>query len=83
MSGQPSTVRCHSGYTYAQRPVSFTHAGEEYRVERILMENRTPNGKLFLVETGSGQRFELIFFESTADWQILILQDSSSPGLNK
>ena len=65
-----SSVRCHSGYTYAQRPISFTHEGEEYRVERILTENRIPNGKLFLVETGSGQHFELTFFESTSGWKI-------------
>ena len=65
-------VRCHSGYTYAQRPVSFTLKGEERRVARVLIENKTPEGKQFLVETGSGQQFKLIFFESTSGWQVQI-----------
>ena len=76
MSGQQTdqdTVRCHSGYTYAQRPVSFIYKGEEYRVKRILTENRTPDGKKFRVETELGLRFELNFSESTGGWQIRMI----------
>ena len=63
-------VRCHSGYTYAQRPVSFTHDGKDYRVARVITEMKFPDGKQFLVETESGQIFKLTFSESSGDWLI-------------
>ncbi|MFN2144274.1 MAG: hypothetical protein ACK2T7_02925 [Anaerolineales bacterium] len=65
-----ASVRCHSGYDYAQRPINFTHKGKEHQVARLVQEIRTPDGKQFLVETGSGQVFELIYAESTGEWQI-------------
>jgi len=67
------SVRCHSGYTYAQRPVSFTHASKDHQVERVVSENKIPGGAQFLVETESGQVFELTFSEVTGDWQIRIV----------
>ena len=43
--GTRNSVQCHSGYTYAQRPVSFTHNGKDYQVERVITEKRLPEGK--------------------------------------
>ncbi len=67
---EQDSVRCHSGYEYAQRPLSFTHKCKDHQVARLVREIRTPDGKQFRVETESGQVFELIYIESTGDWQI-------------
>jgi hypothetical protein len=49
-----------SGYTYAQRPVSFTWNDRPYQVETVLGEWKTPDKKIFLVRTTSGEEFELV-----------------------
>lgn len=75
MSGkwaEPDVVRCHSGYTYAQRPVSFAYSGRDYAIENIVAENRFPDGKQFLVQTGDGKLFELIYNEVNDHWQVRI-----------
>lgn len=68
--GGGEIVRCHSGYTYAQRPMSFRHEGKEYQIERIIAEKRTPWGKSFLVAAESGGVFELSYDESGDAWQV-------------
>lgn len=49
-----------SGHTYAQRPVSFTWNDRLYHVEKVLAEWKTPDAKIFLVCTTSGEEFELV-----------------------
>lgn len=68
----PDQVRCHSGYTYAQRPVGFTFAGRVYTVVNIVAENRLPDGRQFLVQTRDGIFFDLIYTESNDCWQVRI-----------
>ncbi len=65
-------VHCHSGYTYAQRPVSFSFAGQDYDIETIVAENRFPDGRQFLVQTGDGNLFELIYNQVNDHWQVRI-----------
>lgn len=75
MSGkraEPEVVRCHSGYTYAQRPVSFSFAGQDYAVENIVAENRFPDGRQFLVQTRDGELFDLIYNQTNDHWQVRI-----------
>lgn len=75
MSGKragPDIVRCHSGYTYAQHPVSFSFSGQDYAVEKIVAENLFPDGRQFLVQTGDGKLFELIYNEVNDHWQVRI-----------
>ena len=75
MSGnQPAAaiVRCHSGYTYAQRPVAFWYAEQEYLVDGVLAESRFPDGRQFLVQTRDGKVFDLIYNKATDIWQVKI-----------
>ena len=69
-SGAGDSVRCHSGYTYAQRPVSFTYQCKEHQVEQVIAENRVPEGKQFLVTDESGEVFELRYNEPDDTWQV-------------
>ena len=71
-SAGPDIVRCHSGHTYAQRPESFSFAGQDYKIETIVVENRFPDGRQFLVQTGNGKLFELIYNEVNDHWQVRI-----------
>ena len=57
-------VEFFSGHTYAQRPVAFTWEGQNYQVESVLAESMTPEGKIFLVRTVSGEEFELVYQEA-------------------
>lgn len=53
-------VSFHSGHTYAQRPVAFTWNERNHQVEAVLAEWKTPDHKIFLVRTTSGDEFELV-----------------------
>jgi hypothetical protein len=70
------SVRCHSGYTYAQRPVRFTYDCKDYVVKRIVMESNTPEGKRFLVSTEIGKYFVLTYLEALDSWQIVKHKES-------
>lgn len=69
-SGTQVEVKCHSGYTYDERPVEFRVGGQVYRVTSITAEGRTPEGKWFQVVTGSGQTFRLSYFPAEDKWSI-------------
>jgi len=66
------SVRCHSGYTYAQRPVSCTYDGRDYTVEKIIAESRLPEGRQFLVQISDGKFFDLIYNQVDDQWQVRI-----------
>ena len=57
----------YSGHTYAQRPVAFSWEGQNYQVETVMAESMTPEGKIFLVRTTSGEAFELVYQEDEND----------------
>ena len=63
-------VQCHSGYAYAQRPVAFFWEGTQYAIEAVQNEWRSPAGKHFRVLTKHGSCFELVYDQSSDDWQI-------------
>ena len=63
-------VSCYSGYTYAQRPVSFTFEGEDYKVAEILKEWQEPEGKCFQVKTEGNNIFKLCYNEAQDKWQV-------------
>ncbi len=54
-------VSFYSGHSHAERPVAFTWNDKCYQVENVIAEWRTPDGKIFLVQTTDGQKFELIW----------------------
>ena len=67
---EQDTVRCHSGDSYAQRPLSFRYQDEEYQVAQIAAEWQEPHEKKFLVITQNGDTFELIYQIDEQFWRI-------------
>jgi hypothetical protein len=65
-----ANVACHSGYDYADRPVSFTREEEHLEIREIIARWRTPESKCFRVRTIDGQIFELSYSELPDSWQI-------------
>jgi hypothetical protein len=63
-------VECHSGYTYAERPVALRWQGWRLEVEAVEAEWRIPGGKRFLVRTRDGQQFELFYGEMYDEWRV-------------
>ena len=63
-------VECHSGYTYAERPVGLHWQGELLEVAAIESQWHSPDGKYFRVRTRDDQVFELIYSEAHAEWQV-------------
>jgi hypothetical protein len=66
-------VECHSGYTYAEKPLAFQWEGQRLEVASIEAEWRTPTGRSFRVRTPSGQQFELCYAEREDTWQIVLI----------
>ena len=63
-------VECHSGFTYAEKPVAFTWEGRRLEILAISAQWRSPQGRHFRVRTGNGQEFELSYREADNEWQI-------------
>ena len=61
-------VRCYSGYTYAQRPESFTWRGVEYQVEEIERAWQEPAQRCFQVRTQDNKLFKLCYNEVEREW---------------
>ena len=64
------TVRCYSGHTYAQRPVSFRVGESEYRVLSIQKTWREPGRVSFTVTTEEGPAFTLEYDEASDTWRL-------------
>jgi hypothetical protein len=63
-------VECHSGFTYADRPVALTWGGQRLEIVRILAEWRTPEKHWFRVRSADGREFELAYSQAAEEWQI-------------
>lgn len=63
-------VECHSGFTYADRPVALTWEGRRLEITRILAEWRTPQENHFRACTSDGREFELAYNQTLDEWQI-------------
>jgi putative sterol carrier protein len=63
-------VECHSGFTYADRPLALTWEGRRLEITQILAEWRTPEKNNFRVRTTEGRVFELAYNQSIDEWQI-------------
>ena len=64
------SVECHSGFTYAEKPVALTFLGRRLEVAEILAQGRTPQEKWFQVRTSDGRVFRLAYGEVSGEWQI-------------
>jgi intein/homing endonuclease len=63
-------VECHSGFTYADRPVALAWEDQRLEIVEVLAGWRTPEKKLFRVRTNDGREFELAYNQATDEWQI-------------
>jgi hypothetical protein len=63
-------VECHSGFTYADKPVALTWEGLRLEIVDIPAQWRTPDERHFRVRTSNGQDFELSYREAANEWQI-------------
>ena len=69
-------VRCYSGHTYPQRPVSFCWEGAEQVVAEVEAAWQEPGKHCFRVRTGGGRRFRLCYDRSCDGWQVTELARS-------
>lgn len=66
----PELVECHSGYTYAERPIALHWQGERLLVQEIEARWRIPGGPCFRVRTEDGRAFELFYGELYDEWRV-------------
>jgi len=64
-------VRCYSGDTYAQRPLSIRRHGRQVPVDEIVAAWREPPGPCFRVRTRAGE-FVLAYDESRDEWRLVL-----------
>lgn len=63
-------VECHSGYTYAERPISLLWEGERLEITDVQARWRIPGGVRFRVSVEDGRAFELFYGELYDEWRI-------------
>ena len=63
-------VHCHSGFRYAEKPVSFEYSGEPYKIDQILSEGKSAHGYQFTVITHQKSMFQLLYDETQEQWLI-------------
>ncbi|MBE0481349.1 MAG: hypothetical protein IBX68_10260 [Dehalococcoidia bacterium] len=64
-------VKCYSGHSYAERPLSFTLGGREYAIKAIEKEWREPGEKHFRVVIITDLSLELCYYEESGRWSLL------------
>ncbi len=68
-------VECHSGFTYAERPVSLIWNNQRLEVDSILATWLAPGERHFKVRTRDQAIFELIYQDEKDEWQIKPIQE--------
>jgi hypothetical protein len=67
------SVKCYSGYLYAEQPRSFVWQGSELQIESVEEAWREPGKRLFKVATQHGTLFELCYNEAIDRWYAIEL----------
>jgi hypothetical protein len=67
------SVRCYSGYVYAQEPRSFVWQESELEIESIEQAWQEPGKRLFKVVIHDGRLFQLCYNETTDRWSAIEL----------
>ena len=62
------SVKCYSGYVYAEEPRSFVWQERELKIKSIEKAWQEPGKKLFRVVTEDGILFELCYNETNDQW---------------
>jgi hypothetical protein len=63
-------VECHSGFTYAERPVAVEMDGKRLEIIEIISQSRTPMGRKFIVRFKDGTEVELDYDDNKDEWEI-------------
>jgi hypothetical protein len=63
-------VECHSGFTYAERPIALRWEDMRLEVDEILARWRIPGGQCFRVRVHDGRVFELFYGELYDEWRV-------------
>jgi hypothetical protein len=63
-------VHSHSGFRYADKPLSFFWDNNEYWVKQIISEWKTGSDLGFIVITKTDHAFELIYNGNADSWQV-------------
>lgn len=63
-------VECHSGFTYADRPIALRWEDERLEITEILARWRIPGGRRFRVSVDDGRVFELFYGELYDEWRV-------------
>jgi len=63
-------VECHSGFTYADKPIALSWESRRLEIIEITAQWRSPDARHFRVCTSNGQKFEISFWEAVNEWQI-------------
>ncbi len=63
-------VECHSGFTYAERPIALRWEDQRLEIEEIEDMWRIPGGRRFRVRVQDGRIFELFYGELYDEWRV-------------
>jgi hypothetical protein len=67
------SVKCYSGYLYAEEPRSFLWQESELEIKSVEKAWQEPGKRLFRVVTQDGRLFELCYNETTDRWSAIEL----------
>jgi hypothetical protein len=67
------SVKCHSGYIYAEEPRSFIWQERDLEIKSVEKAWQEPGKKLFRVLTQEGRLFELCYNEVADRWSAVEL----------
>ena len=77
-------VRCYSGQTHAERPLSLAWDGAELEVRGVESEWREYGGKCFRVRAGDDRLFVLRYNERSDEWSAVeIAGDAVASSLDR
>ncbi len=69
-------VKCYSGSSYAERPLSFVFQGRDYTVDKILSTALTPERKKFIIQTKRLEIFQLERILNNDQWLISFFEQT-------
>jgi len=67
------SVKCYSGYLYAEEPRSFVWQETELEIQSVQEAWQEPGKRLFRLVTQDGRLFELCYNEATDRWSAVQL----------
>lgn len=70
-SALPDRVECHSGHTYAERPITLISKGQKRQIKEILARWQIPGARCFRVRVDDDAIYELCYDEARDEWQIV------------